>query len=78
MVFNKKGEDFFVNYVFGQVNKFMSVFVYVFLFEKVIEDFGVNVEIGFIVEEVKKCFEEFGNNEFGDFEGVQFIKIFIG
>jgi|SRR5688572_16215175 magnesium-transporting ATPase (P-type) len=78
MASNKKGEDPLANHVSGQANKPMSAPAHALSPEKVTEDLGANAETGLTAEEAKKRLEEFGNNEFGDSEGVQPIKIFIG
>lgn len=75
---NKKGDDPLANHVSGQSNKPMSAPAHALTADKVVEDLSANADSGLTAEEAKKRLQEFGNNEFGDSEGVQPIKIFIG
>ena len=59
-------------------NKPMSAPAHALSPEKVTEDLGANAESGLTAEEAKQRLQEFGQNEFGNSEGVQPVKIFIG
>lgn len=75
---DKKGDDPLASHVSGQSNKPMSAPAHALSVEQVAQDLGANPETGLTAEEAKKRLGEFGQNEFGNSEGVNPVKIFVG
>jgi Na+-exporting ATPase len=75
---DKKGDDPLASHVSGQSNRPMSAPAHALSVEQVAQDLGANPETGLTAEEAKKRLGEFGQNEFGNSEGVNPVKIFVG
>jgi magnesium-transporting ATPase (P-type) len=71
-------EEGVANHVSGQSNKPMSKPAHALTYEEVARELGADLQNGLSNEEHKKRLEENGRNEFGETEGVQPIRIFIG
>lgn len=65
-------------HVSGQANSPMTAPAHALTFDQVAQQLDANLEDGLTDAEAKKRLEEHGRNEFGDQEGVQPFKIFIG
>jgi len=65
-------------HVSGQANKPMTSPAHALKIDEVVDQLHANVEVGLSTDEVKRRLEEYGRNEFGEQEGVQPLKIFIG
>ncbi|KAM0246533.1 hypothetical protein ACHAP5_004657 [Fusarium lateritium] len=65
-------------HVSGQSNTPMTAPAHALTFDQVAQELAANVEDGLTEEEAKKRLETNGRNEFGEQEGVQPLKIFIG
>ncbi|KJZ73947.1 hypothetical protein HIM_06615 [Hirsutella minnesotensis 3608] len=74
----KKGDDGVQAHISGQANKPMSAPAHALTIHQVVEQLKADVEVGLSSDDAKKRLEEYGRNEFGDQEGVQPLKIFIG
>jgi len=66
------------NHVSGQSNKPMSAPAHALSIDDVVKELQADVEAGLSPEEAKRRLEEHGRNEFGEQEGVQPLKIFLG
>lgn len=66
------------NHVSGQANKPMSAPAHALPYEEVARELGADIQNGLTHEEHKKRLEEYGRNEFGETQGVQPVRIFIG
>lgn len=66
------------DHVSGQSNKPMSAPAHALSVDDVVKELQADVEVGLSPEEAKRRLEEHGRNEFGEQEGVQPLKIFIG
>lgn len=73
-----KQNDEVQEHVSGQANKPMTAPAHALKIEEVVEQLRANVEVGLSNDEAKGRLEEYGRNEFGEQEGVQPLKIFIG
>ncbi|KAF4506661.1 hypothetical protein G6O67_006724 [Ophiocordyceps sinensis] len=65
-------------HVSGQANKPMSAPAHALTIDQVIQELQTNVQIGLSDDQVQMRLQDYGRNEFGEQEGVQPIKIFIG
>ncbi len=65
-------------HVSGQANKPMSAPAHALSHADVERELQVDHEVGLTPEEAKNRLEVYGRNEFGEQEGVQPFKIFIG
>lgn len=73
-----KEKDDVQAHVSGQANKPMTAPAHALTIEEVIHQLQANVEAGLSTDEAKRRLEEYGRNEFGEQDGVQPLKIFIG
>ncbi|KID94402.1 ATPase, P-type, potassium/sodium efflux, fungal, partial [Metarhizium majus ARSEF 297] len=73
-----KEKDDVQAHVPGQANKPMTAPAHALTIEEVIHQLQANVEAGLSTDEAKRRLEEYGRNEFGEQDGVQPLKIFIG
>ncbi|OAQ60911.2 calcium-transporting ATPase 3 [Pochonia chlamydosporia 170] len=73
----KKNEDVQAH-VSGQANKPMTAPAHALKIDEVVDQLHANTEVGLSTVEAKRRLEEYGRNEFGEQEGVQPLKIFIG
>lgn len=71
-------EENVANHVSGQSNKPVSKPAHALTFEVLAQELGADIQNGLTNDEHKRRLEEFGRNEFGETEGVQPIRIFIG
>ena len=67
-----------VDHVSGQSNKPMSAPAHALTYQQVAEELAADINIGLRSDDAEKRVEEYGRNEFGEQEGVQPVKIFIG
>ncbi|KAG9250708.1 putative sodium P-type ATPase [Emericellopsis atlantica] len=75
----KNGEDEAVaNHVSGQANTPMSKPAHALTFEEVASELGADVQNGLTNDEHKTRLEKYGRNEFGETQGVQPVRIFVG
>lgn len=77
----KKGnpeDDGVANHVSGQSNKPVSQPAHALTYEALAQELGADIQNGLSNDEHQKRLGEFGRNEFGEAEGVQPIRIFIG
>ncbi|KAF5021603.1 hypothetical protein F66182_6350 [Fusarium sp. NRRL 66182] len=65
-------------HVSGQANSPMTAPAHSLSFEQVAEQLQANLDDGLTEKQAKTRLEQYGRNEFGEQEGVQPIKIFIG
>lgn len=65
-------------HVSGQANSPMTAPAHSLTFDQVAQELQANLDDGLTDAEAKKRLEEHGRNEFGDQEGVQPLRIFIG
>jgi magnesium-transporting ATPase (P-type) len=65
-------------HISGQSNTPMTAPAHALTFEQVAQELGANLDDGLTEEEAKRRLETNGRNEFGEQEGVQPLKIFIG
>lgn len=73
-----KEKDDVQAHVSGQANKPMTAPAHALTIEEVVHQLQANVEAGLSTDEAKRRLEEYGRNEFGEQDGVQPLKIFIG
>ncbi|KFH40258.1 Sodium transport ATPase-like protein [Hapsidospora chrysogenum ATCC 11550] len=66
------------NHVSGQSNKPMSKPAHALAYDEVARELGADIQNGLSNDEHKRRLEEFGRNEFGETQGVQPVRIFIG
>lgn len=65
-------------HISGQANSPMSAPAHALTFEQVAQELNGNINDGLTESEAKQRLETYGRNEFGEQEGVQPLKIFIG
>jgi P-type Na+/K+ transporter len=66
------------DHVSGQSNKPMSAPAHALSYDQVAEELQANTMNGLSTSEAKSRLEVHGRNEFGESEGVQPLKIFVG
>jgi len=65
-------------HISGQANSPMTAPAHALTFEQVAQELDGNIDDGLTESEAKQRLETYGRNEFGEQEGVQPLKIFIG
>jgi magnesium-transporting ATPase (P-type) len=71
-------EEAVANHVSGQANTPMSKPAHALTFEEVASELGADIQNGLSSDEHKTRLEKYGRNEFGETEGVQPVRIFVG
>lgn len=77
----KKGDsedEAVANHISGQSNKPISKPAHALPYDEVARELGADIQNGLSQEEHARRLEEFGRNEFGETQGVQPVRIFIG